>query len=83
MVGDMVIQPLRPLFLLFNALSSVKEAQGDHLKECLQKLEAGMSRVNGSSAPQVWFGHPENLPPSLGGAPHMPGKGLGEADLSE
>jgi hypothetical protein len=39
-VGDLIIQPMQPLLLLFNALSSTRDAPGDHLEECLRKLEA-------------------------------------------
>jgi hypothetical protein len=82
-VGDMVLQPLQPLFLLYNALSSAREAPGDCLKECLRKLEAGVVRVSGKATPQVWFGHPSRTAPTLGGTQGPPGNGQSEGGLLE
>lgn len=53
MVGDIVIRPLRPLFLLYNALSSAKHTPGDHLEEWLKMLEAGLAAVKGDAAAHV------------------------------
>jgi hypothetical protein len=41
-VGDIIVQPMRPLFMLYNALSSARDAPGDRLEARLRRLEAGV-----------------------------------------
>jgi hypothetical protein len=83
-VGNIVIHPLKPMFLLYNALSSIKDTPGDHLEEWLKRLEAGLAAVKGNVGPQVRFknsGGP--LPPFMGSTPQPQNGSPDREGLSE
>lgn len=62
-MGQLLLPQLRPLFLLFNSLSVMKEMPGSVLEERLQMLETGLVNAH-STARQgnggVWFNVPES-----------------------
>ena len=66
-VGRLLLPQLRPLFMLYNGLSTNRETPGDRLEERLARLEAGVTGARAQMGHHVWFGDTEASTPQRQG----------------